>query len=381
MRKEMSSISIAKSLIVYIFDFRVRRILRKKVKKIIRLQSEKSRWKNPPSDVLARHRALWGKTSYQAGSLWLKMYGNISGNWDHRYIPESIYYLVAEPCLNNKAFSKCFTDKNLTSLFLKEFNGPEIIASNIDGVFYGHGLNLTDQLNVREAILKEPAFIIKPATDSGGGKNVTHWSVCGEKLVSDSGETLSVEELLGRYNANFVVQKIIEQHPFYKQFNGSSVNTVRMFTYRSVKDERIHILQTVLRVGAPGSITDNQASGGFACGISRDGAISGYAVDKNGNRYATVNGLSLENGLRLEYFNDISETARKAAAKFYYSRLLGFDFCVNKEGKVIIIEVNNLNNEINFFQMLEGPLFGEFTEEVAEWCSMKKRSFMIDYDI
>jgi hypothetical protein len=377
----MNIVKTAKYLIACFFNLKVRISVKKKVKKIIRFQAGKTKWAEAPRDVSRKYKELWKKSGYKADKSWLKMYGNICGDWDYRFIPESIYYLVAEPCLNNKSFSKSFSDKNLYSLFLKGFNRPETIVSNIEDVFYDAELVLSDDARTKEAMLSQSQIIIKPATDSGGGKDVTLWSVKGDKLISGYGEAIPAEELLKRYKRNFVIQKVIEQHPFYKRFNSSSVNTVRILTYRSPADEKIHILHTVFRVGSKDSITDNQASGGFACGVTDDGRLTGFAVDKKGNRYSEVNSIILEKGLKLEGYDELSATAIKAASRFYYSRLLGFDLCIDKDNQVIIIEVNNMNNEINFFQMIEGPLFGEFTEEVAEWCGKHKRSFMIDYDI
>ncbi len=377
----MSAVGIAKRSIACFFNFRVRMILHKKVKAIERLQTRKYAWQNPSPEILSSYRKLWKTAGYKADPAWLKMYGNISGNWDHRYIPETLYYIVAEPCLNNKSFSKCFSDKNLSSLFIGEFELPCILASNIEGVYYDEGFNINDFQHIKEQIFSQKEFIIKPATDSGGGKDVTLWKTEGEKLISSKGEVLTFPGLLEKYRKNFVIQKVIDQHPFYKQFNDSSVNTLRVFTYRSPVTEEVHLLHYILRVGAPGMVTDNQASGGFACGVTKDGKLSGVAVDKKGNRYNSINGIVLDKNLRLEFFDEISDTVKRAARKFYYSRLLGFDICVDKDGKIIIIEVNNQNNEINFYQMTEGPLFGEYTGEVVDWCAKNRRTFMIDYEI
>jgi len=376
----MNTLGIAKKVIAGFFDWRVRRSLIKKVNSLLSHHSGAS-WQDPPETIVAGYRKLWKKTGIKADTRWLKVYGNISGEWDYRYIPETIYYSFVEPSLNNKSFSKCFTDKNLSSLFLKGFKCPEIIVSNIEEVFYGANLAVADMAEVRRAIMEEKQIIIKPSTDSGGGKDVTRWRVIGENLVSNDVGSLTIEGLLVRYKKNFIIQRVIDQHPFYSRYNASSVNTVRMLTYRSPVDEKIHVIHSVFRVGASGKVTDNQASGGFACGVTKEGTLTGLAVDKKGNSYVEVNNVPLEKGLRLEKFDEISSTAIGAAGNFYYSRLLGFDLCVDKEGAVVIIEVNNINNEINFFQMLSGPLFGEFTEEIAGWCSQKRRSFMIDFEI
>jgi hypothetical protein len=94
-----------------------------------------------------------------------------------------------------------------------------------------------------------------------------------------------------------------------------------------------------------------------------------------------VNGKILEAGLKLEGIDEIRETALKVAARFPYSRLLGLDICLDINGNVRLIEVNDVNNEINFYQMLYGPLFRSFTGEIVTWCSQNMRSFLIDFDL
>jgi hypothetical protein len=83
----------------------------------------------------------------------------------------------------------------------------------------------------------------------------------------------------------------------------------------------------------------------------------------------------------IEGFEKMINTARDLASRYNYARLLGLDLCLNKEGDVTVLEVNNVNNEINFYQMLYGPLFKELTNEVISYCQSHLRSFMIDYEI
>jgi len=87
-----------------------------------------------------------------------------------------------------------------------------------------------------------------------------------------------------------------------------------------------------------------------------------------------------EVGSLLKY-DDIISTGLKMAGLYPYQRLLGFDLCVDREGNVRLIEVNNRNNEINFFQMAGEPLFREYTGEVVNWCAGRPKSFLIDFDI
>ena len=129
---------LLKNIITCIYDFRRNRILRKKALKILSFCSGKGILTKPPPAVEKDYKALWKALSVNADNAWLRLYGNISGIWDQRYVPENIYYNRIEPCLNNKAFSKCYADKNFYPSYLRDFNIPETLISNIDGVFYNN---------------------------------------------------------------------------------------------------------------------------------------------------------------------------------------------------------------------------------------------------
>ena len=50
-------------------------------------------------------------------------------------------------------------------------------------------------------------------------------------------------------------------------------------------------------------------------------------------------------------------------------RLLGFDVTIDAEGAVRVVEINTRNLEINFLQTFGGPLFGDYSREIVEWCA------------
>ena len=124
-----------------------------------------------------------------------------------------------------------------------------------------------------------------------------------------------------------------------------------------------------------GAIVDNQAAGGIACGIGINGQLNCFAINKKGEKFNDINGVCFSDVGEVYKYQEIVALGKELAQKFYYHRLLGFDFCVDKEDKVKLIEVNNRNNEINFYQMNNGPLFREYTKEVVEFCSVNKNSF------
>lgn len=375
-------------LLIFLNSGRIRFFLARKIRKIKKgISVGDAGYPRPSAETRERHLQLW--KDYRKGVCcdWLEVYTAVSGRQDHRYVPEDIYYTQIEPRLNNKLFSKAWTDKNSYELFLGEMvKRPEVILRCINGVLYTPQFlpaGRPEEYRSFPAGHEGERLVIKPTMDSGGGKavRVIYWSETGMKIDPPARGVTTLSQLFGLYGGNFIMQKYIDQHPWFARFNESSLNTVRVLTYRSIRNEESSVLHRLLRAGRPGSVVDNQASGGIACAINADGRLMAFGIDKSGQRHKGTEGIDFSDAGDVPCIKEITEAALDVASRYRYSRLLGLDFAVSSSGEVILIEVNDSNNEINFFQMSSGPLFGPFTEEVASACRTLPRSFVIDYII
>lgn len=331
-------------------------------------------------EKLKEHKVKWSVLSRKVNVKWYKMYSFISKIENPDYIPENIYYNIVEPTLNNKFFSKAYADKGMYGNHFDDQHFIKSILVNREGIWY-------DQHNENIKINDEQFFnllkpyskiVIKPTIDSGGGESVLIIEKKNYIWLVDSNRELTLEFLIGKFKENFLIQEYLIQHPFFKTYNPSSLNTVRIFTYRSVITEEIHTLHSILRVGKKGSMVDNQAAGGVSCRINNIGRLNGFAINKKGERKTNINGIDIENR-EVPNFSQMLTLVKDVASKVYYSRLLGFDICVDERNNIKIVEINNQNNEINFFQMNGKPLFGEYTEEIINHCVKNKKSFLVDF--
>ena len=243
-----------------LYHRRVRTGLHRKARRINSVIAAAGSASVPPPEVAREYRRLWAPLGGDSNLLWLKMYGSVSGVWDPRFVPETAYYTLIEPCLNNKVMSKGFSDKNLYDRYLSGFSLPETVLSNIEGSWYDGNLKQVTPAWAVEIMGDYKSLVVKPALDSGGGKGVALAGTLYPPLDTPEGVAKA-------YHKNFILQEVIEGHSFYRQFSSTSVNTLRVLTFRSVTDETIKPLRSLLRVGKTGSITDNQAAGGYACGV------------------------------------------------------------------------------------------------------------------
>ncbi len=331
------------------------------------------------------YRAKWARFNSKNDHNYPYYCAVINGISSINYVPENIYYSKIEPVLNNKSFALSYADKNFYENHFKELKSlfPETILRGINGQFYDNEYNLLiNQKEIKDVLKEETDYILKPAVETSGGAKVILIRSNEKSLLVD-GKELSPPEFINylsnEYQVNFVLQKKIVANSWYSDFNTSSLNTVRLYTYRSVKDQKVYPLQAVIRFGKPGSLVDNQAAGGLTFGINSDAKINSFALDKYGKKYTHFDFLAAKSNDSIPGIDEMKNYARNLASKYYYHRLLGFDFCVDNSNRVRLLEINCKNIEINFLQMNNGPLFGDFTDEIIDFCGSNKKSVVLDF--
>ena len=185
--------------------------------------------------------------------------------------------------------------------------------------------------------------IIKPI-DSLQGKGV-------KKINLNNFSDNELKDIFKQYqNENILVEECIVQHPDLV-FNNKSVNTIRIFTIMD-RNEDVHILKTVLRVGKGDSVVDNFCAGGVVYPIDKEtGIIDGKGIDKDGNTYIYHACSQIQMiGRKIPYWNDVITTAINAAKEIIQIRYIGWDIVVTQNG-IDIIEANH-NPDTDFLEFI-----------------------------
>jgi hypothetical protein len=322
-------------------------------------------------DVEARHAEYWRPLERRVDPSWLRFYSRVSGIADHRYVPQDIFFKAIERRLNNMDYAWVLADKNS---YERMYNREHFAATklrNISGTY----LDADYTMITREAF--EELFrglaedcVVKLSVGSGGGHRIEKLTRCEEGFRAIDGSPFGFEELRKRYRRNYVVQPVIRQHPALAAFNPDSVNTLRVMTYRSVRDEKVVPVKAVLRTGRKSAVVDNQRQGGLACVVRPDGTLTEYATTKSGGKHETHpdSGLPFRD-FEVPGYAAVLDAVTEVAAAIPPLRLLSFDVSVDDQGKPRIVEINTMYVEINFLQTAGGPLFGDRTDEIRDWCA------------
>ena len=294
-------------------------------------------------------------------------------------VPGNVYLNSIEPVLNNKLVSEAYADKGSYEKWMDTELLPFTIIKDVNSIQYNGMGEVVDNPSdyLSERIINFNKILIKPTTDSWGGRNVVVFEKRkGKHFHLKTGQEFNYDWLLKQYGTNYIVQEFIDQHPFYKRFNPSSFNSFRVFTYRSVVDNQIHVLHTLLRIGKKGSHVDNISAGGIGCGVTRDGVLYDHALQKDKKKvdcFPSLPELKLSDIGKLHMIDELKQEAVRLAEKIPHTRVIGFDMGIDANNKVRLIEINTDNIGIAPAQLLFGPFFREFTDEVIDYCKRAKK--------
>ena len=318
-----------------------------------------------------RHRSFWRPLQRSVDPGWLRFFTRVSGIADPHYVPQDVFHQAVERRLNDLEYARYYADKNLYERLFDPERFAVARLRNVSDTYLDREYRAMSRATFAERFdaLSEDCFI-KPSVGSGEDGGSLCFAANRIRSVRRDGSPFTFEDLERRYRRNYIVQSVIRQHPLLARFNPSSVNTLRVVTYRSVRDEAVVPLKVVLRLGRESMIVDNQAQGGLACGVRPDGTLHPYATSKAGQKFTAHpdSGIPFE-GQSIPEFPAVLETVATIARAVPPLRLLGFDVTIDAEGAVRVVEINTRNLEINFLQTFGGPLFGDYSREIVDWCA------------
>ena len=292
-----------------------------------------------------------------------------TGVFTKEYVPANFYHCDLVPRANDKRFAMAYGEKNMIDIVFHGENIAHTILKNMNGYYYYEG----------EAVSREDAIekckqignvIIKPSRESKG-KGVQLLKIQdGKDIVS--GNTLA--QIIDQYKENFLIQDQVKQHKGMAALNPSSVNTLRILSYRSGME--VLIIYSVVRIGRSGQVIDNQCAGGISTTISNDGKLGKYAFGgySNDGVEATDTGVVLD-GYQIPSYDKAIAFVKKLHLKLPYFNIIGWDVAIQEDGEPILIEYN-VNPGLSQSAFCSG--MGENTERIIRELWKKPNTWFPD---
>ena len=279
-----------------------------------------------------------------------------TGIYSKKYIPKSLYHAELLPKANNMAYHDAYEDKNMIDILAPNVKHPHTILKRMNGYFYYENKPVSKQEAI-DLCQNINYAIIKPVL-SYSGKGIKGLEVNNGKTNING---MTIEQLFDTYGSDFQIQERLKQHEKMNQLNATSVNTLRILTYRS--DMEILVIYSVVRIGRNGEVIDNQGAGGISTIIGEDGklgkyAFGGYSDDKVEK---TDSGTVLD-GFEIPSYHKAIETVKQLHYQLPFFNLIGWDVAIDEEGDPVIIEWNSPQLSQSAF----GPGFGKYTERIIK---------------
>lgn len=333
-----------------------RKVWRQRFNKIYDLHPEYKR--KTDGALESKHVRMWRTLNPKVSLDTLRVSFNISGIASPEIVPEEIYVSEVEACLNRRREVNFLAHKSVYGRWFDEAIFPGVLLHEIDGIYFDGAYNRVDPERVGKIVdgIEYPV-VIKPNMDSYGGADV-YFPKNREEL----------DARMARMK-NYVIQRLIRQDEFFDRFNRVGLNTLRVCLYRSVKSNEFHILNVAFRMGMGGSL-DNETAGGIICFVKEDGELNDYAVDKYGGKFSSHpdTGVVFATAGTVPKFEEMKSLAVEIATQVFLMRIVSLDMCLDTDGNWRVIEINLFGQTIRFSQYAGRPFFGDFTEEVIEYC-------------
>jgi len=284
-------------------------------------------------------------------------FSSLNGIHSDRYLSMDVYYFYVIPSLNRHDFKDAYLDKNIYSELFPMVKQPLAIVKNIHGHFYRDGEEITAHQAVDAVLQYRGHMIIKPTVETCNGEGV-------EQLVNP--DAARIQALFQRYGINFTIQEKVIQHPDLQRVNPTSLNSMRLYTYRRNNGSYEFLYPYAhLRFGGKGAIKDNVSQGGGTCLIDKNGL-----VDDRVFRFKNMSVSSLKEETGVEHlvvpnYDGVIRTLLKMHRRLPYFDFVGWDVTVLPDGEPLFIEFN-LVPSVEGPQMMAGPMFGDFLDEVID---------------
>lgn len=311
----------------------------------------------------------WRKYDSSLSPLSYRIFSRYIGE-DINIMPLEIQKGIVEPVLMPELYCLVYSDKNIFDHLFYGINMPKTILRNINGLWYNKEYApIINPLAFLKDNNKPEKIIIKPSKEEGGrGVSLFVWN--GENYIDSDSNRLSIDLLNSKYKRDYLIQHAIKQSLYMSQFNPTSVNTLRVATYRSVKTGEIHVINAFIRMGASGSCVDNAHAGGMFVGVNKSNGILGkYACDflgRTNNLFNTVDFSQIE--YKIPNWNKICEFAKSISQSIIQHQLVALDIALDENDNPVLVEINIGGFGGWAFQFTTGSVFGEFTDEVMEYC-------------
>ena len=231
--------------------------------------------------------------------------------------------------MNDTVEARLFNDKMKTYERFKPYYHREIVSIE----------SRRDFRSFRDFVRAHPVFVKKEVYEScGNSVERIDMASCGKT------EEELFAQLLRR--GKTVLEELVVQGAVTAAFNASSVNTVRLITFRT--KHGIEIPYTFMKIGRAGSFIDNGGAGGILAGVDeKTGVVNTRGIDELHRKYDVHpdSGTPFV-GHRLPQWERLLSMCREMTEKAPTIGYIGWDYAYTDKDEWVVIEGNGMSQFI-----------------------------------
>lgn len=321
----------------------------------------------------------WTIGGHKPNRVYYRLFSSYIGQ-SQNIVPQDICHNYVELILDPYRFVGYYADKNIFDKLLPNGYMPKTVLRKITDTYCDSDykyINDFDDSKLSELTqgVSSDTLILKPTVGGMSGRGVELFKRENNGWFNFATHLRLNVNYLNSYEGggNFILQEGIAQLPYMAQFNPTSVNTLRLSVYRSVKDNEAHITGAAMRIGKNGSVVDNACAGGAIIGIDAlNGKLCKNLVDIAGHKVNEFNGIDFSvNDFTIPHWDNVIAFGKSICDYLPHCRLITLDICLDSSGTPKLLEFNVEAYNASVFQFTTGPAFGNFADEIIEYCKDK----------
>lgn len=319
-----------------------------------------------------KHLDVWDGISRKTHPMFYRAYSHYSGNLSTNFVPDDLFHLYCLPVLNIKEFDKGYSDHYFISRILPDEIQSEVLFRNIEEVYYDKNNQVT-QINdkrLKEIMEYREEIILKPSLEADQYKKIQLFRKVNGVFLNQNNEKLSIQYLNQHYQKNFVAELPIRLHPSILKFAEYGFTALRFYMYRSPLTEKVVMLGCCLVSEKQGYNEADMVRAGNVFMVNEEGKIQVFTkpgIEVNFN----INFKSM-NDAQIPGMNDLIKYAKTISEVNYYHRVIAVDLTLDENRKTKMRGIRNRFFDPIALQFTGRPFFGNYTEEVLEYCSSRE---------
>ncbi len=326
---------------------------------------------NPILKEPAKHEELWLKKwrvyDSKLSPLAYRVFSRYIGE-DLNIVPLEICSGICEQALLPDRFrNDIYSDKNFFDILFPQGTLPQTFLRKIRNNYYDKSFNIIPRNKINDFLndLNCANLIIKPSL-SESGVGVVKFSNINGVYMNNERTVLTIDYLEKNFDYGCIVQESFQQHEFFSNFNPTSVNTIRIASYRT-PDGTIKILNSIIRIGSKGSVVDNAHAGGKFIGVKPNGTLCNQLCDQFGRTQAVFNDIDFsQHNFVVPNWDLIQQKVIELSKYVIHHDLMAWDVILDTEGNPHIIELNIGGFSGWLFQFTSGPMFGDYADLIMK---------------